>query len=211
MRNFLQYKAREVKLFERQFLASTSCHYKIQIWPLGNHRLRKFYYTAKWNWKNIKAENEIENKNVKKKLLVLNKISLVNWLELNKYLFQDHFEGTTVYRYFPMKTEAYYKWVKIAIVPCIFAHFSIILRYYWSISASHSISTFYVAASSSVVEASLSSPWERDATFSIIILSSESLSNRINKEIHPYAPYSMYFSSSSKQELRMTSRDTTLK
>ena len=32
MRNFFGWKAREVRLFERQFLALTSCHYKIQIW-----------------------------------------------------------------------------------------------------------------------------------------------------------------------------------
>ena len=39
----------------------------LQNWNMaGNHRLRKFYYTAKWNWKNIRAENEIEEKNVKK-------------------------------------------------------------------------------------------------------------------------------------------------
>ena len=63
MRNFLQYKAREVKLFERQFLASTSCHYKIQISP-ETTGWESFIIPLNENWKNIKAEDKIEDKNI---------------------------------------------------------------------------------------------------------------------------------------------------
>ena len=65
MRNFFQWKAREVRLFERQFLASTSCLYKIQMWP-GTLGWESFIIPLSENWKNIKAEDEIEDKDNKK-------------------------------------------------------------------------------------------------------------------------------------------------
>ena len=113
MRNFFQWKAREVRLFEPQFLASTSCYYKIQIWP-GIIGWKSFIIPHSENWKNFKAEDEIEDKNNSLEQLVLIIISLANWLEL---------EGTKVYRKFPMKVNKYcYRTTYLCSLPFQFVH-----------------------------------------------------------------------------------------
>ena len=59
---------------------------------------------------------------------------------VSKRLISRPFQRHSAYKYFSMKTEAYHKWIKVAIVPCMFAHFSIVLQYHWSISAFRSFS-----------------------------------------------------------------------